>query len=697
MSYCYIAAGVADGIRLDFHAKCVQRMLAVMAAQACTTQVPAQPPGSPAAAAFGNGVRVSWTASASPGVVGYDIFRSASPSDPNPERAGSTASLQFDDASIGLHYYRVRTVRATDASAYSSEVSAAPVCTSSTGTASAAGPGPLAVGTMDANGDGREDLLVLNRGEQAVAVFLAQGSGPVGNGTFSPALSLITPPKPLCMRIADVNGDGLQDVLVGAAQGSGALRVIKANGANGVPSGTFMGETGIANLPYAPTSITTADVNDDGMEDILVAGDNTVARLLAMGANGVPDGTYFTPQTTPVGMPAQDVVVHDFDNDGVLDMAVSGASGLKLLRGSGNGGRGDGTFLPATTIYAAGVSPGALATADLNQDGADDLFVADRGDTVVRVFLGHKTAGQPDGTFAPGVKYGAGKRPAAIRVADWDRNGVPDLLVANDTSPGTMSVLLGRLDGTLANRVALGSGGDSTGDVVVTDFDENGALDAVVSNRGAGTYERVSGSCAGPLSNAVVLLAPNGGEAWHGLEERVVSWTKGAGVLSVDLQLSLNGGTVWRTIARELTGTSLKWTVPNLTAAQARLRVVVHGMPQTFDGSNASFSIVPSTVLGVGGGPACAGCPAGVSLLGAWPNPTRADLVVGFSLPEAARGTLDLVDALGRRVATRGLAGLSAGAHQLALLERQALPPGVYLVRLKIGAELRFAKVTVVR
>ena len=53
--------------------------------------------------------------------------------------------------------------------------------------------------------------------------------------------------------------------------------------------------------------------------------------------------------------------------------------------------------------------------------------------------------------------------------------------------------------------------------------------------------------------------------------------------------------------------------------------------------------------------------------------------------------------ALGRRVATRELAGLSAGAHQLALLERQNVPPGVYLVRLKIGAELRFAKVTVVR
>jgi hypothetical protein len=694
MSYCYLGSSVADGIRLEFHAKCIQRMLAVMAAQACTTQVPPQPPASPAATAFGNGVRVTWSASASPGVVGYAIYRSTSPSDPNPEKAGSTASLQLDDASIGLHYYRVRAVRATDASAYSSEVSAAPVCTSNTGAPFTAGPSPVATGTMDANGDGREDLMVLNHGNGMVIVFLGQGSGSVGNGSFTPTLSLTTFQNPTCMKIADASGDGLQDILIGC--GSGALRVIKANGAGGVANGTFMGETGIANLPYPPSAIATGDLNDDGMEDLLVAGGNTVVRLLAKGANGVPDGTYGEPQSAPVGMATQDIVVHDFDADGVLDLAVSGAQGLAVLKGSGLGGRGDGTFLAPATTYAAGVSPGAIAMADLNQDGAADLFVADHADTVVRVFLGHTTSGVPDGTFGPGVKYGAGKRPSALRIVDWDRNGVPDLLVSNDTAPGSLSVLLGRLDGTLANRVALATGGDSTSNVLVTDFDENGALDAIVANRASGTYERLTGSCAGPLSNAVTLVSPNGGEAWHGLEEHTVSWTKGAGVLSVDLQLSLDGGTVWRTIARELTGTSLPWTVPNLAASQCRLRVIVHGMPQSLDASNANFSIAPSTVLGVGG-PGCGSCPAGVALLGAWPNPAQSDLVVGFSLPEAAAGSLELVDALGRRVAERELSGLSAGAHQVSLLERQSVAPGVYLVRLKVGATLRFAKVTVVR
>src|SRR5262249_59625093 len=98
---------------------------------------------------------------------------------------------------------------------------------------------------------------------------------------------------------------------------------------------------------------------------------------------------------------------------------------------------------------------------------------------------------------------------------------------------------------------------------------------------------------------------------------------------------------------------SWKWTVPNLVTSQARVRVVVHGMPQSSDVSDATFSIGLSNVLGVDG-PPCAGC---VALLGAWPNPTARGLVVGFTLPGGARGTLELVDPLGRRFAARELAG----------------------------------------
>jgi hypothetical protein len=86
-----------------------------------------------------------------------------------------------------------------------------------------------------------------------------------------------------------------------------------------------------------------------------------------------------------------------------------------------------------------------------------------------------------------------------------------------------------------------------------------------------------------------------------------------------------------------------------------------------------------------------------LALLGAWPNPARSDLTVAFTLPAGATGSLDMVDLAGRRVAERDLSGLASGSHQLPLLEHAQLPPGVYLVRLRTGGDLRLAKVSIVR
>jgi len=713
MSYCFVQFGVADGIRLEFHPLCVQRMRAVMAVSACSTQALPQPPRSPLAAPLANGVRVSWTAGGSPSVLGYEVWRSTSPLDLNPERAGFTPSLQFDDPSLTLHYYRVRTVRAADTSSWSVETSAASACGSNVAAPAAAGLQPGAGLTADLNGDGREDVLFLRRGDNTLGLLLGQGTGSVGDGTFAAPTPIPTQSGTRAIALDDVTGDGILDVLL-CAQSPHVVGLHRGNGSAGVPNGTFQPVAAVTVLPLAPVAVLTADTDEDGIDDLLVAAGSTLFTLPGQGSGGVPNGSFGSLRSTSVGMAAQDLIAHDFNADGVLDLAVSGSLGLKVFPGSGYTGKGDGTFnIPST--YPAGASPGRMAVADLNLDGADDIVVADRADTVVRVFLGNRAAGVPDGTFASGVAYGAGPRPGVMRVLDWDRNGLPDLLVVNETAPGAVSVLLGRGDGTLASRVSLAAGGDSTSDVVVGDFDENGALEALAANRAGNNYERLAGSCAGSLSNAVTLVAPNGGEAWLGLDERTVSWTKGAGVMSVDLQLSTNAGTTWRTIARELTGTSWKWTVPNLTTSQARVRVVVHGMPQSSDLSNANFSIAPGAKLGVDGGPVpCAGgaggCPGGLALLGAWPNPARGELVVGFTLPStgppgqgsgeigrAGSVTLEMVDALGRRVAARDLSAMGAGRHEITLFDRQSVPPGVYLLRLERGAELRLAKVTVVR
>lgn len=79
------------------------------------------------------------------------------------------------------------------------------------------------------------------------------------------------------------------------------------------------------------------------------------------------------------------------------------------------------------------------------------------------------------------------------------------------------------------------------------------------------------------------------------------------------------------------------------------------------------------------------------------PNPSRGSLRLAFELSGAGAAALTMVDAAGRRVATRDLTGLAGGRHELALPEAERLRPGLYFVLLREGGETRRLRVAIVR
>ncbi|HVK85601.1 MAG TPA: T9SS type A sorting domain-containing protein, partial [Kofleriaceae bacterium] len=81
--------------------------------------------------------------------------------------------------------------------------------------------------------------------------------------------------------------------------------------------------------------------------------------------------------------------------------------------------------------------------------------------------------------------------------------------------------------------------------------------------------------------------------------------------------------------------------------------------------------------------------------LGARPNPSAGDARVHFTLATAGNVTLELYDALGRRVLTLADAHLAAGAHAVAI--GGELEPGAYTAVLRAGEATAAAPVIVVR
>jgi hypothetical protein len=73
----------------------------------------------------------------------------------------------------------------------------------------------------------------------------------------------------------------------------------------------------------------------------------------------------------------------------------------------------------------------------------------------------------------------------------------------------------------------------------------------------------------------------------------------------------------------------------------------------------------------------------GIALAPVRPNPVRgSSLTVGFTLATRGAASLELLDAAGRRFASREVSGLGAGRHRIELVPDARPRPGVYFVRL---------------
>ena len=200
-----------------------------------------------------------------------------------------------------------------------------------------------------------------------------------------------------------------------------------------------------------------------------------------------PEGTFAVEARILVGTAPRGIAVADLDRDAILDVvaADSGSNGVSVLLGGGSDGRGDGTF-QAKADYAAGTGPSAIAVGDFNRDGNPDLAVANRISNDVSILLG-KSGGEY-GAFLPAVNYATGTGPSAIVSGDFNRDAILDLAVANAGS-NNVSVLLGggsggRGDGTFGARVDYGAG---TGPAALEtgDFNRDAILDLAVANAGS--------------------------------------------------------------------------------------------------------------------------------------------------------------------------------------------------------------------
>jgi hypothetical protein len=215
-----------------------------------------------------------------------------------------------------------------------------------------------------------------------------------------------------------------------------------------------------------------------------VSGDNTTTTKITISGSGFLPGAMVTVGGSPCSN-ANVVSATQITCTAPVKLATCGPQAVVVTNPDNQkvtGGpfyyRPTGVAFGAPMILSGpGLQQAQVAVADFNADGNPDLAAADFKSADVSVYLNDRAGGFHTATSAP-----SGMGPIGVAVGDINKDGKPDLLVAND-SDNTVSFLAGTGNGSFAGAVTIASGDFSspTG-VVLGDFNNDGNLDAAVTN-----------------------------------------------------------------------------------------------------------------------------------------------------------------------------------------------------------------------
>jgi len=366
-----------------------------------------------------------------------------------------------------------------------------------------AGSTEVNIVTADFNEDGILDLAVTAMNDNAINILLGNGSGGRGDGTFASRVAYTTGATPVSAFPADLNGDGILDLLV-AEWGTGGMSVMYGNGASGRGNGTF-GQRQFFASATQPTAAVALEADGDNILDLASSnyGPDNVTVLRGRGSGSRPDASFYFFASLATGSQAKALLASDFNGDNILDLVLGAGANPKLrfYTGGGGGGRGNATFTSSWSSNA-GQDVSAQDSGDVNGDRIADVVTTDTVQKKLRFYFQNGSSAQGNGTFVEGPNYNTSGSLRRVKLADVNRDGILDLIW--NEQPGGLGLRLGLgsagvPSGTFGSATLVAAGSTPEG-LAVGDLNRDGLSDAVVTDSSGNAVKVFLGQSSGSFT-----------------------------------------------------------------------------------------------------------------------------------------------------------------------------------------------------